>query len=216
MPPCASRCPLRRQRGCRRKGPSRSAHAESTWPSHRPNSPKPEPLPSTKPPGARARLRRRRCRRRRTPRRLRRQGAQRQDRRRVRRRAGCARRRPQGGRIGLHRHVARLHPRRRRASAQRRDHLRQVPRSCPSLQGARHDPAHRTAARPGAQGPEMDAAQGSWPSRSRSAGRPRLAPGQPRGERTARARMYREQLREILDRKQIPEAGACSTNGTPA
>ena len=106
-------------------------------------------------PGAWPQLRHCRRRRQRSPRRLRRRGAQRQDRRRVRRRAGGARRRSQGGRIGLHRHVARIHQRRRRASAQRRYHLRQVPRSRPRLQGARRDPAHRAAERPGSQGPAI-------------------------------------------------------------
>ena len=98
----------------------------------------------------------------------------------------------------------RLHQGHRRTSAQRPPHLRQVPCGGACLDGAGQDAPHRTEDRPRSQGTALDAAQGS------PASEPPVACADldallahMTSKRTARDWLYREQLREILDRKQI-------------
>ncbi len=120
-----------------------------------------------------------------------------------RRPSASAQRHARANHLGQHRHVACLHQGCQRAPAQRPYHLRQIPRCRSGIVCSGQDAAARAEDRPGLKGLR-------W---ALLTDRDRLSVAQRADldalvanvttKRTARAWLYREQLRDILDRNQI-------------
>lgn len=142
------------------------------------------------------------CRRCGAPRARGRRRPQRRDRRNTGQRTRLARLCGRGSQHGEHRHVARVHQGLHRAVSQRPHHLRQISRRLACQHRGGSDAPYRAAHRSFPQGPALVATQGSRLSPAAADDLDALI-AKMTTIRTARAWVYKEQLREILARKQI-------------